>query len=685
MIGDVHRKRLLATALAVAIVAVLNAFGLPQFLPGQAAAYTVLLVFPGLGLYLVLVGRRWGPDLALGAFLVSPLMTGAAATTLLLTGLSADVAARVLTLLWAVFTVAALWFSRRPALPGAPRRSPRTLLLVSTIVLFCAAAGYLPLTHQWWRQWADAWFHGAVVAQIDHFGIPPEDPYFAGMPLQYMWFYHVVTITLAKAMRIDPFMVMPLLNLQAMTGLALGAYLLGRRLRKGYAFGYFALLTVLLALNAGVWLFFPLKLFRSLIGDTRGWEEVARNFRLVPFEKETATAWVTVLSNQTFLLNKFIVSTAFSLGLCYMGALWYAVVRYLDQPDRVGQVFIFTAVSGMLLFHPLVGFVMLAIGAVVLVSLWLVRRHLIDYSGRRLARVALTTVFALVATAPYLYSVTHAKESKHLFPLSLSLQKSAGIAISCGLVIILASFQVRRVASERSMSSYTLLFGAACAFVLCNILQLPGPNTYDKLPFFVFYPLAIMGSWTFAERFARPHATCRFRRRVAFVALILLLPVNVLMTAAYYRTSPKREITAEESRVAAWVSSETPREALFLDSGDRVFLLVAGPRRYYWGRESYAEQWGYPREEMATRRRVRDNLFSSHPITNTSLQAIGRLENELYVVARDDEPATGGSGRFTAYPGVFREVYRQGAIVIFEVNRQACLELAGAAQEKEGA
>ena len=36
------------------------------------------------------------------------------------------------------------------------------------------------------RYRSDAWFHAAVIAQIGDYGIPPEDPYFAGLALQWM-------------------------------------------------------------------------------------------------------------------------------------------------------------------------------------------------------------------------------------------------------------------------------------------------------------------------------------------------------------------------------------------------------------------------------------------------------------------------------------------------------------------
>ena len=681
MTVEIHRKRLLASAIITVTLALLHALW-PIHVVGHLAVYVVLAVLPGIGVCLLVDRGTASLELLLASLVIAPVLTGAFATLLILSGMSAGSAATATIVISALIGVAGILFSRQTRAADSIGLR-HAVALTATITAFCIAAGYLPLTDVWWRSWADAWFHGAVIAQIDAYGLPPEDPYFAGMALQYMWFYHVLTLTLAKTMRTDPLIVMPLLNIQALVGFALAAFLLSRRMKKGFAYGLFAVIVVMLSLNAGIWLFLPLKLIRSLTGEIQGWEELVRTFTLVPFEKETVTEWVTVSHNQTFLLNKFIVSTAFSLGLFYMSALWYSVVRYLDPPAPGGVVIVFFSVAGLLLFHTLLAFIVIAGFGGALVLLWLLRRQIHGFSARRLLAACLAAAAAVVVTAPYLYSVVHLKDSQQLLPLGLSLGKSIGIIISCALALVLAAFQIKRVVTDRSMRAYVLGLGALSVLVLCNVISLPASNAYDKLPFVVFYPLAVIGSWTLADRYSRRHASTAYRRKVVLVALVLLIPLNLLLAASYYNTSPKREISDVESVVATWVAAETSREALFLDSDDRVFLLVAGPRRYYWGRESYAEQWGYPSDEMSRRKHVRDNVFSTGPLDRATFSAMGSMESDLYIIARDDEPTTGGSTRLATYPGIFHEVFRKSEIAIFEVDRQACLDFIGAARQGE--
>lgn len=674
MTGAFSRKHLVGAALGVVAIAIVYVLGAPLSVFGRAAVYLTLALAPGAAAWVLIDPAPCRLDIVLASILIGPLVTGAFGSALMLAGLSAGTTAMATTIV--VGVVFALSVVLRQAPPSERGRSStgRYVLLTLVIAVFCLAAGYLPLTRELWRQWSDAWFHGAVVAQIETWGLPPEDPYFAGMSLQYMWFYHVLLTVLSTAMRVDALFVPPLLNMQALAGFALCAFVLSRTLRRQFSYGVFAALTAVLAMNAGIWFFLPLKLIRALIGEVHGWEEIVRNFTLIPFDRETVTNWVTVFFNQTFLLNKFIVATAFSLGLCYMAALWYGGALYLSRPDRRGLTIIFASIAGMLLFHTLVAFIMVGTFLGTAAMLWLFRSSLRDYSGRTIVRALLAGAAAILLTAPYIYSVMHMKEGGQLFPISFSLKKSAGILISCGLVIALSAFQLRRLAQERRMAPWLLLLGSAVVFVFCNIIQLPASNTYDKLPFFVFFPLAVIGSWTFADRYSRAQASPRFRRRVAAVALLLLLPVNILLTVSYYVSRPEAHVDAAELRVAEWARRETRRDAVFFDSNDRVFLLVTGPRRYYWGRAAYAEQWGYPKEEMNRRRHARDDLYDAPPIDGGTFGTLAGIPDDVYVISRHDMP---GYRYLAKRTDVFTPVFESDGITVFSVDRAACRQLAG--------
>ena len=74
----------------------------------------------------------------------------------------------------------------------------------------------LPLTEFWWRAREDSWFHAAVADKLARDGLPLADPYFAGLRLQYMYFYHVLVASCASLAHVDYFHAMILLNAVAL-------------------------------------------------------------------------------------------------------------------------------------------------------------------------------------------------------------------------------------------------------------------------------------------------------------------------------------------------------------------------------------------------------------------------------------------------------------------------------------
>jgi len=78
-----------------------------------------------------------------------------------------------------------------------------------------------------------------------------------------------------------------------------------------------------------------------------------------------------------------------------------------------------------------------------------------------------------------------------------------------------------------------------CIIVYSLLIILPGPNKYDKPPFFVFYPLAIVGGWTLAELPGRGKSFFSKKAVVVLLMIVLFLPVNLLAMLGYINTPPK--------------------------------------------------------------------------------------------------------------------------------------------------
>ncbi|MDH3196784.1 MAG: hypothetical protein OEO21_00955, partial [Candidatus Krumholzibacteria bacterium] len=368
-------------------------------------------------------------------------------------------------------------------------------------------------------------------------------------------------------------------------------------------------------------------------------------------------------------LDKFMVATAFSLGLAAMAAAWYAASAYMASRARHALVLVFASVIGMLGFHSLVGFVTLvAIGGGV-VLLALSARGTSGYAPRAGLALLATAVAGFLVMTPYLYSVMHLKETEQVIPFGLSLRKTGGIVVSCALALVLL-WRQRAFLARRDATARFVLYASLSVTAFCLVIQLPGFNTYDKLAFFVYFPLAVVAGWSLAD-FVERRKTPRARRLSAVaVSAVCFLPVNGLAFAACFATPPAAMVTPDELRLSAWVRDHTPREAVFIDDDDRVVLLVTGPRRYFWGCMAYAQMWGYDKLEMSERYHVRRALYGDGALDATTLEKLGSVSYPLYAVRR------GADNALARHPQYFAPIADFGSVGLVRIDTHACREAA---------
>jgi len=634
------RSRWAAAALATVIVLAL----IPAGFPGRIAVWVATMLLPGAALYRLTVRRASALESLTGAFVLSPIITCALCVLFMLAGTSVEMAVRVVIVLAGAAGIAGVLLTRSDS-PGraTANLSPRQwiaagALIVATLFL----VGYLPQTSEWWRFRSDAWFHGAVVAQISDYGLPPMDPFFAGYELQYMWFYHVTVLALSRAASLDPFRVMSLINLQCLAGVFLATMLFSGIFVRRFGRRLGSCILVAFGMNGLVWLFLPFKAIRALTGEVTGTEELARSFSLSPFDLYTARSFLTVYYNQEFFLDKFVVMTALGLAFSCMALFWWACAEYLKTRRPYALIAASLSLVGMLGFHTLFGVVMIAAAAGGLVLSLVFRSKGVDgYRLRPAIELAIALAAAAAATAPYLYSITRLKEKEHVFPFGFSFEKIAGMLITCAAVIV----------------------------VFFALIVLPNSNTYDKLPLFVFYPLAVIGGWTLSDIVARRRSAAGRAAAALILSVLFLVPVNAISFAAYFNTHDEPKYSQSEEAAADWIRHNTTRDAVFVDLNEKVFLLVAGPRSYYCGKIAYARQWGYNSQEMAERFHARDTLLGSGELDLTTLRLLSEAPWDMYVIVRGPRQTTPVVAR---YPGLFRRVYTGGDIELYRVDRGAC-------------
>ncbi len=144
--------------------------------------------------------RRYGLAAAL-----SPVAFGVAELPLRLAGLSSLQAGAGALAAWALVAVV-----RLRHLPPRPAREERGLLLL--VGLLSLVVLVPPLVNPYLAVRSDAWFHAAVEAQVRNLPLPPQDPYYAGLRLQYFWFFHLVLAGYDSVAHVGPFVAMWLFN-----------------------------------------------------------------------------------------------------------------------------------------------------------------------------------------------------------------------------------------------------------------------------------------------------------------------------------------------------------------------------------------------------------------------------------------------------------------------------------------
>ncbi len=623
------------------------------------------MVLPGLALHRAVTHHPKPFEAMASALVVSPILVASVAALVMSLGGSALQTAFTLTALVAM--LCAVVASKPTNFVAIDRRHVVHVAFAALSLAFLT--GFLPMTEEWWRIRSDAWFHLAVVEQLSTYGVPPEDPYFLGFPLQYMWYYHVLVATVMQITHLPPEWVMALINIQVVAGLVVAVYCWAGVYQARHSKRLASALMVPLGFNGLFYAFLPVKVARGLVGEVRGWHAVQEQFNLDPFNYSNVSQLLTIHYNADFLLDKYMVATAFSVGLACLALGWYAACEFMSSRRVPALVVLFFSLVGMIGFHSVVGFVML-VGIFAGVGLTWLLRVSNGFSTSSMIAILGTALAAFLAMLPYVYSLMHAKESDHVVPVSFSLNKTIGFAISCALVVVLAWFQRKRL-NRNNPAHQFLLFGWIAVAVFCLGIHLPGPNTYDKLGLFVYFPIALVAGWTmidWAERFRHP------TRSAWLLGALFFLPVNGLAFAGAFNTPGEVIVTDAEKRVAEWVRSNTSRDAVFIDDHDIIFLLVEGPRRYLWGRRAYADQWGYDSLEVARRYHTRNTLFNAEPMDATTLEVLGDVEQPLYIIFRKgDYPTPVNAERF---PQLFKRVHSTGEIDVFQVDTAACARTA---------
>jgi hypothetical protein len=584
----------------------------------------------------------------------------------------------ILTAAWAIVGIAMaqfLVYGTQRALVATPE--DRRLLFALAIILVAATllSVWLPLTNAWWRVREDSWFHAAVFHRIANHGLPVADPYFTPLRLQYMYFYHVLLLTVSTITGLGPFASMIFANLMALGGCVFGVnYLVGLFTRTRLARTLAVALTVF-GLNGLFYLFFPIRVARAFLGETTGVELLRHFFSLSPPGHDAAVRFLSVEGNQFLFLDKFMLGTAMSLTLGMI-----CVILALILSMRSGRwnglltFFYVVLVAGVLYLHLIMGVTVVAATAGTMAVMAVTGPR-----GRRedgdlpLGRQAIYTALAVALALPYILNIIPHHGEDRAVRLAVQPRQMIGTVGCIFAVLVPAVWYLVRARRDRPPGPIAGLAPAGIlavwtAFVLLQAFLVDLP-TVNETKF--SYPLHLALAALAAGALDRWVAVGARGRGIA-VAYVLLctVPANAIYFGCAFADGNSFEISDSEQSVYEWISKTTDEEAMFLEANDIVRVPVLAARDQYWGTEAYALNWKYPSSEMNPRRALRDAVFGDRPLDDAVLEHARELERPMYVVLRNIHADGGRQFQKLSHTPYLIGKYMTESIAVFQVRFQ---------------
>jgi hypothetical protein len=591
----------------------------------------------------------------------SPVLFGAVMLLSLFAGAEPGAAAWTSVAVWAL--VFAVFGGGEVRFNNTELRIARYMMVVAVVAGILAFS--LPIWNEWWRVREDSWFHAAVMKHIFRHGVPPNDPYFSPLRLQYMYFYHTIVAGVSSLTGLGAFRAMIVVNGAALTGCVFG-------------FGYFSsffsrrlwprtlgLALVLFGMNGLFYVFYPIRIARVLAGETGGLALLRHFFPWSPAGHATAARLLSIEGNQFLFLDKFMLGTALSLTLglvCVILGLLVSARR--GHWTRSHSALFVLALAGVMYLHIVIG-VMAVAGALVLLALLvLVRSH----TGDGAPSYPSITVLALVAVAlaaPFIYAVMPREGGGQAVGFGLQPGYVVGLLSSILPAVILSipflrwqgtedewrrlgrrddavepagggeaprppgGVLVGRLFGELSVSGSGIVAMWTLIVLLAALVTDLPTNNETKFSFLLFLPLAGFA----VGGIDRLWDTRRGRIVAVAVVVASTAPLNGIYFYHAFGDESTFEIADDEAAAYDFIEGASPVDAVYFDSDDFVRIPVLGSRDLYWGNETYAFNWGYPTAEVRRRREIRDSVFND-ALRSEHIHELRSLGRPVYVMVR---------------------------------------------------
>lgn len=430
--------------------------------------------------------------------------------------------------------VRALRAAPKPEAPGGGWIAP---LAVGVGIV---ALGFWPTVVQdAMRYQGDARLHIPVLERIFAGSFPPENPFLAGEPLAYFWFYHAVGAAAKTLVPVSSSWLLALFNLHALVVLLLAVDYTARRL--GFSSLARAAAVALVALGLS-----PIGWIRLLVTEAA---QPQLNWALI--RASGASGMFPLLCPEdprlVSALTKISISNAlpFSLSLATLA---------LALPQRARADFVFRAVlvTGTVSFHLVTGG--LLIGALLFREAleFFLPRSTVRESGPRLAAAALTAILAGAVAFPYARAVVENRAGSGAFELTFDPARAGGLQLALialwGFTTVVAARWIR---DPHRLGHLAPLLPAALVTLLLDVVD---GNEYKA----VFFSLPILAVPAAAglERLAGGRAW------IVALVLILFVPTPYLAARAYSEEVPPGFLSRDRRIALETAAEDLPDDAV---------------------------------------------------------------------------------------------------------------------------
>lgn len=498
--------------------------------------------------------------------------------------------------------------------------------------------------------------HAAIVEQFlgsDNAFAPPDNPFFAGHPVAYYWFFHWLAAQLVRLFGLNVFHAMEVLILFAVGTLSIVAIDLGRRLFGSTLSGGLIGYLILAGTNPLGIVFAVYKVARNgvhVLNDDPNylWGVVHPLYSMIRYNDFGGLYGP--------LLNFFLNITSRPLALAGVLVVVLCLYRALNKHRLSSWLWLSLAVGFTTAFSPIVG---LAVGGALtmaLVSAWLLGRRLFGIAD---SSVGFTTVRsaglavvggALLAAPTYYHLILGPSSSKAEFWLfsGPGLRHLLTVTLSILPLVVISLLGLRRAAENRKQFLTILLVSGLLLLLLTVGFTLPAGNQ-SNLFHAATVLLAVVAGGAISHRGLGRDAYGTSERRAAVIALIFLPTLGGLLSAYLYR--PPVAVSFENVHIERlphdsnlpllyeWVRNETDAKSVFvIDPRDRV--AMCGNTAEFpamTGRSVFTEHFRHylvePYPDSKVRFDMAVRLVSGGELDGSDRGYVARLNRPVFIVS----------------------------------------------------